>query len=87
MQAKQRITISLRFFGPLRELAKLEEAEIQVNEGTTIGDLVWILGERFPNMREHLKVVSFAVDSEYAPKETVLKEGNVVGVLPPISGG
>jgi molybdopterin converting factor small subunit len=31
--------------------------------------------------------VSVAVDNEYAPKETLLKDGDEVALLPPISGG
>lgn len=81
------ITVKLRFFGPLRDKIEREEVEIQVKKGTKVEDLLWLLGERFPNIRENLKVVSFSVDNEYAPKGTALEDGNVVGVLPPISGG
>ena len=87
MSPDEKIKITLRFFGQLRELAKSDETEIQLKKETNIGDLVWILGERFPNMREHLKVVSFSIDNEYAGKEEVLQDGNIVGLLPPISGG
>ncbi len=79
--------ITLGFFGQLRELAKCDETDIEVKKGTKIGDLVWLVGERFPNMRQHLKVVSFSIDNEYASKDTVLNEGNEVSLLPPISGG
>ncbi len=79
--------VRLKFFGQLKDLTKKDGAELQLKADTTVGDLVWILGGRFPNIREHLKVVSFAVNSEYAPKETVLQDGDEVGVLPPISGG
>lgn len=79
--------IKLRFFGQLRELARCDETGIEVKNGTKISDLVSLVGDRFPNMREHLKVVSFSIDSEYASKDTALKEGNEVGLLPPISGG
>ena len=79
--------IKLRFFGQLRDLTKVEESEIEVRDGANVGDLVWIVGERFPNVREHLKVVSFSVDNEYASKDQCLEDGNEVGLLPPISGG
>jgi molybdopterin converting factor subunit 1 len=71
----------------LRELAKLPETEIEVRADATVNDLKGIVAERFPNLREHLKVVSVAVDNEYAPKETLLKDGDEVALLPPISGG
>lgn len=79
--------IRLKFFGPLRDVAKMAETEIRLKEDTTVGDLVRILGERFPNLQEHLKVVSFSIDDEYASREAVLNDGDEVGLLPPISGG
>ena len=79
--------ITLKFFGQLRELTKCDETEIQIKEDTKVEDLIGVLGERFPNIREHLKVVSFSIDNEYAGKGTVLHDGNVVGLVPPISGG
>ncbi|MFQ5651547.1 MAG: MoaD/ThiS family protein [bacterium] len=81
------IPITLRFFGQLRELANCDEADIQVKEDTKVEDLIWLVGERFPNLREHLEFVSISIDNEYAAKGTVLQDGNVVGLLPPISGG
>lgn len=81
------IRVKLRFFGILRELANCQETEIQLKENTTVGDLVVSISERFPNLRQHLKVVSFAVDNEYAARDTVLKNGDEVALLPPISGG
>ena len=71
----------------MRDITKVEETEIEVKEKANIGDLVWIVGERFPNLRDHLNVVSLSINSEYATKEQGLKDGDEVGLLPPISGG
>ncbi len=79
--------IKLKFFGQLRELAKLQETEIEVRVDATVNDLKGIVAERFPSLRAHLKVVSVAVNNEYAAKETILKDGDEVALLPPISGG
>ncbi len=79
--------ITLKFFGPLRELTKLDEVEIEIQENARVEDLVGLVGEQYPGIRDHLKVVSFSVGNEYAPKGTKLKDGDTVGLLPPISGG
>lgn len=81
------IDITIKFFGPLRELANTEEIKLQVKPDTCVEDLVWLLGQRYPNMRDHFKHVSFSIDNEYAAKDTRLQDGNTVGLLPPISGG
>ena len=79
--------ITLRFFGQLKELTKTLEIEIPVKKGLRVEDLEWLIGERFPNIREHLKTASFSINNEYVDKETAVKEGDIVGILPPISGG
>ncbi len=79
--------IKLKFFAQLRDLAKCEETEINLKQNATIGDLIQILGEQFPMLGEHLKTVSFAINNEYATKDTKLAEGHEVALIPPISGG
>lgn len=81
------MNITLRFFGQLRELTRTEQIDLTVKDKTRIEDLVWLIGERFPNVREHLEHVSFSIDNEYAAKDAPLQEGSEVGLLPPISGG
>ena len=81
------MTIMLKFYGQLRDITQKEKEQIQVDKGSTIEDLVGVITTRFPNLEPHLKTVSFAVDNEYARTETVLREGNEVALLPPISGG
>lgn len=79
--------IKLKFFAQLRDVTNCEETEIEIQEDASVDDLVWILGEQYPKLREHLKTVSFAIDNEYVSKDTKLKKGCEVALLPPISGG
>lgn len=79
--------IKLKFFAQLRDLTGVDETEMEVAENTTVAELAHLVSERFPEVREHLKVVSFAVDNEYASRKTLLNAGCEVGLLPPISGG
>ena len=79
--------ITLRFFGQLKELTKTQEIEIQLNKNIIVEELEWIIGERFPNIRDHLKTVSFAIDNEYVDKKTAVKAGSTIAIIPPISGG
>ena len=81
------MNITLKFFGQLRELTGTDTLEIKVKKSASVEDLVWVVGERFPIIREHLKHVSISIDNEYASKDEILQEGNVIGLLPPISGG
>jgi molybdopterin synthase catalytic subunit len=82
-----KMKIKLKFFAQLRDVVHCDETEIEIKEGATVDDLALFLGDYFPKLREHLKTVSFAINNEYATKDAVLKNGNEVALLPPISGG
>jgi molybdopterin converting factor small subunit len=59
---------------------------------STIAELVDVLDRRIPGFRDHLNdaVFNFAVNDEmllYRARERVLKAGDVVEIIPTISGG
>ncbi len=80
--------VSVRLFATLREFAGSGELEIEVAEGATVRDAIEEIG-RSPGMRdpiEKLKVV-MAVNREYADMDVVLREGDELALIPPVSGG
>ena len=79
--------VKLKFFGQLRDLAKINEENFEVEKDARISELLRLLGEHIPAIREHLKVTTCAINNEYVSKDAVLQEGNEVALLPPISGG
>ncbi len=81
------MTITLRFFGQFRELTGKQEHELTVKKNITIEDLEWLIGERYPKTKAHLKTVSFSINEEYVSPNAHINEGDIVGILPPISGG
>ena len=58
---------------------------VELPEGASVGDLLERLGGGAP--AESLKGIAVSVNAEYAPASRVLREGDEVGLLPPVSGG
>jgi molybdopterin synthase sulfur carrier subunit len=52
-----------------------------------VGELRKLLVEREPHLADVLKVCLFAVNQEYVGEDFVLKGGETVAVIPPVSGG
>jgi molybdopterin synthase sulfur carrier subunit len=89
--------VLVRIPTPLRSLTK-GSAEVQV-KGQTVGDLVESLEGQFPGMRERLvdetgelrRFINVYVNEEdirfLDGKETALKEGDQVSIVPAIAGG
>jgi molybdopterin converting factor, subunit 1, non-archaeal len=77
--------IRLLYFAILRE--KLGRQEEMLEFSGSVGDLRRLLVEREPHLADVLKVCLFAVNQEYVGEDFILKGGETVAVIPPVSGG
>ena len=82
--------VRLLCFGVLRDLLPVPADEIELPEDTTVRELLRILEQRTSNSRMDGKVwqsLAVAVNREYSSAGTVLRDGDEVALLPPVSGG
>ena len=80
--------VQLLPFGVLKDC--LSEAPLELPTETTVGDLLVLLGDRLkarPTIVQLLSRIAVSVNAEYAHSGRVLQEGDLVGLLPPVSGG
>jgi molybdopterin converting factor subunit 1 len=78
--------ISVLFFGITTDLVKASQFSTEVEENSSIANLKTFLKAEFPQL-ENIDSYAIAVNEEYAGDEKVLKEDDVVAVIPPVSGG
>jgi molybdopterin converting factor subunit 1 len=79
------MNIKVRFFASVREIAGKSETDLQVEAGATVSGLMTILQGIFPRLSPAGMMV--AVNQEFAAPGAVLREGDEVALLPPVSGG
>lgn len=72
-------------FGILKDWLGATEATVELPEGATVAELIVRLSERRPSA--FLRGIAVSVNAEYSSKDHVLREGDEVGLLPPVSGG
>lgn len=78
--------LQLLFFGITGDITQKRSDEITVSEGVTIGELKEKLVLDYPKLKNH-NSFSIALNTEYASDESILKNGDVVALIPPVSGG
>jgi len=86
----ERMRVKLLYFGVLKDLLGTREEEVETPEGATVGDLLRILGGRTSNVRMEARILqsmAVAVNRQYQTVECVLRDGDEVALLPPVSGG
>ena len=78
--------ITILFFGISSDLVGSSQLEISIENQTTVADFKNILKEKYGKL-EKLNSYAIAVNEEYATDEFIIKENDIVAVIPPVSGG
>jgi molybdopterin synthase catalytic subunit/molybdopterin converting factor small subunit len=72
-------------FGVLKDRLGSEALRLALPERATVSDLLVHLSRRYPGLM--LKGIAVSVNAEYASAAQPLRDGDEVGLLPPVSGG
>lgn len=78
--------VKILYFSSVKDKIGIQSEEVEF-EGKTVADLKQFIVEKYPQLRENLEKVMFAVNEEYAKLTTNLKNGDTIAVIPPVSGG
>ncbi len=81
--------VEVRFFAMLRRAAGTASREYELKEPITVGELKEMIAEDIPALAEVLggRSVLVSVNEEFARDDELVADGDVVGLLPPFSGG
>ncbi|MFQ6106971.1 MAG: MoaD/ThiS family protein [Thermoplasmata archaeon] len=79
--------ICVKLFATFREIVGEKEVIVEMNEGSTLEDLVMELLDKHPKLRKLKESMIYSINKEYAEPQRELNDGDEVGILPPISGG
>jgi molybdopterin converting factor subunit 1 len=79
--------VTVRLFARLRDIAGAAEMNRDVPEGATIGTVWRQLVTEFPDLAHYERSISSAVNADYARMSHLVREGDEVAFLPPVSGG
>jgi len=79
--------VKVLLFAQMKEDAGASQLDIELETGSTVGDVWESVLQSFPKYRGLNSSVAFAVNAEYANKTSTVNEGDEVAVIPPVSGG
>ena len=81
------MTVRVRLFALLRDRAGTGTIDLPLPDGATASAAAEAVAARFPGVRDAVPRVMYAVNQEYADAGTVLKDGDELALIPPVSGG
>jgi sulfur-carrier protein len=81
-------TVTFLYFAGVREaVGRSDEQRILPEDVRSVSDLAGWLESTHPNLKGRLGAVRFAVNEAFAAPDVALGDGDVIGVIPPVSGG
>jgi MoaE-MoaD fusion protein len=79
--------IRVLLFGQLKDMLGRAEDLVELQAGATLSSLVGHYSRQFPQFQAFAGSIALSINQEYAHLSSPLKDGDEVGLLPPVSGG
>ena len=83
--------IIVKFFASLRDICGVSELEVDMDKKDEMepcsDHLMEFLINKFPKLENELSSLSIALNTKYVTSNVVLRDGDEIALLPPISGG
>lgn len=79
--------VHILLFGPAKDLVGAAELELEIPSQATVKDLRASLVKTAPGLTRPLAAVRIAVNNEFAAEDRVIKPGDEIAIIPPVSGG
>lgn len=81
------MTVKVLFFASCRDLVGARERKVGLSSGATVLDLIAQIASEHARFVEMAPSLMVSVNQEYVARSTVLKDGDEVAFIPPVSGG
>lgn len=78
--------VKILAFGIAKDIVGARKGEMDFTEEASISQVKAALTDRFPDF-EALRKFSIAVNEEYQEDDYIIKEGDELAIIPPVSGG
>ena len=79
--------VKVFLFAQLRELLREDELCLEAQAPLSCKDAAFQLAQRYPGIAGLLKQCIVACNGVLVPADTILKDGDEMALLPPVSGG
>ena len=79
--------IRVLYFATCREIVGEREGTLELPEGSSITDLISEIGNAHTRFQELEKSLMVSVNQTYVERDYLLKDGDEVAFIPPVSGG
>ena len=81
------VRITILYFASVKDVTGIRMESIDLSKDTSIREMLSKISLIYPKLKHILNIIQISVNYKIVDLNTVLKEGDEVALLPPISGG
>jgi molybdopterin synthase sulfur carrier subunit len=81
------LRVKVLYFAGLKDLLGRSEEALELENVSTVGEVTARLARTYPELAGRLGCVRVAVNESFADSQELVKDGDVVALIPPVSGG
>ncbi len=81
------ITVNIKLFAIYQEIFNQETIEFKVLPQTTVRQILEELVKEKPILKNWIPLTRFGINQQFVEKDTLVKHGDEVVFIPPVSGG
>tara|TARA_B100001029_G_C14776823_1_gene294297 strand:- start:146 stop:427 length:282 start_codon:yes stop_codon:yes gene_type:complete len=84
---KLNMEIEVLFFASYREKAGVKSCTFEISPGSNLKGLIDKIVQKFPKLHSDPSKIVAAINEEFSDQSQILSEGDIVALIPPVSGG
>jgi molybdopterin converting factor subunit 1 len=81
------VAATVLLFASIAEKAGVRKLSVDVERGATVASVREQVIARFPQLRDFVPTLLYALDEEYVRDSAPVCDGATVALIPPVSGG
>jgi molybdopterin synthase sulfur carrier subunit len=81
------MTIFVKLFAIYQEIYGLPELKMDLPERTTVSEVLDQMIAQYPQLEQWRSLTRFGVNLQFVEGDTVLRDGDELVLIPPVSGG
>jgi molybdopterin synthase sulfur carrier subunit len=81
------IQITVKLFAIFQEVFATDQIQINLKSGTSVSQIFDRIVSQHPHLEQWRSLTRYAVNLNFAEPQTILKNGDEVALIPPVSGG
>ena len=81
------MNVRVQFYAQLRDLAGIDDLEVELPQGATVRELLEKVYAQKPVLRAHDKSVLVGAELEFVDRNHKLNPGEEIAIMPPVQGG